>query len=272
MPTTPKKVNDESPVLVNDDGQILTITFNRPADMNAVNSRMAARLREVAEEIAGSRSRVILLRGNGAVFMAGGDVSAMVEAEDLIAMLGQIIDDVHAFSLALARVRQPVVAAVHGAAAGYGLSLMIACDVSLAASSAKLNFAYRGLGTSPDGAATYWLNRLVGPLRATELLLLRDRIDAADAQKLGLVTEVASDLEFDVRLTAILNRLLANAESAACQTKRMLRGDLRAYELALQAERDAFLCCASQPDFKEGIRAFVDKRKPAFGSVTGDKR
>jgi len=256
---------DERTVIVRHDGNVTTIVFNRPAALNSADKAMSQQLASVAATIADWESKVIVLRGAGAAFMAGGDVHEMAAFDDPVRELDAIIGHVHQFSLALARARQPVIAALHGAAAGYGLSLAISCDFVICAEDAALSFAYRRLGTTADGGPTYILPRLLGTARAAELLLLRDRIEPAEAKAIGMIGFVVPTDQFDRKLDEVVTQLLRNSPPATSAIKQLVRGDLGAFESALEAERRSFLRCAAGADFAEGVRSFVEKRSPDFG-------
>ena len=171
---------------------ILTITFDRPGSLNAVDLEMARDMHCLAPRLRADHStRVIVLRGAGNAFMAGGDIRQFAEHLDNIEpFIAEVIEGFHVFIRALADAPQPVVASIGGPAAGGGLSLALSADLAIAARGSKLAYAYRHLGTSPDGGGTYFLPRMVGAKRAAELLLLRDAIAAEEALALGLVNWV----------------------------------------------------------------------------------
>jgi len=243
---------------------VSTILFNRPDALNSVNLAMAQALAATAEALPGWDSRAIVLRGAGPAFMAGGDIPEMAKAADRAATVDELVSAAHRFSLALARAPQPTVAVIHGAAAGYGLSLAVSCDFTLCADDAKLSFSYRRLGASCDGGPSFVLPRLVGAARAADLLLRRDRIPVEEALRIGLIGETAPAAQLDARLGALLTSLLANAPQAAAEVKRLLRPPVEDFARALEAERLAFRALAATPQFAEGLAAFLEKREPDF--------
>jgi 2-(1,2-epoxy-1,2-dihydrophenyl)acetyl-CoA isomerase len=160
----------------------------------------------------------------------------------------------------------PVIARVHGAVAGFGLSLMCACDLAIAADDAYFTSAYRHIGLTPDGGATWTLPRIVGLRKAMEILLLGERFDASEALRLGLVNSVVSAPELDAAVDAVVKSLAEGPVTAIRNAKRLARASLdRTLSEQLQAEAASFAQCASTADFAEGISAFIAKRKARFG-------
>lgn len=255
-------------LLAEREGAILFLTLNRPEAMNAVDLAMSRRMAELAAAMPAlaADAKVIVLRAAGSSFMAGGDIEGFQpERAGVDERLSEIIDGFHRFVTALTQAPQPVLCSVQGAAAGGGFSLAIGCDLVVAGASARFVPAYRKLGTSADGGATYMLPRLIGPKRAMDLLLLRDRIDADEALALGLVNRVVPDDRLDEQTRAIAGALAANSAAASASTKALLRVSLAnglVEQLAL--ERDRFVAGCTGPDFAEGVAAFLEKRVPRF--------
>ena len=251
-----------APVLLEHQGEVLNVTFNRPAQRNAVDLSMAQCMGRIAPQIAAARVKVIVLRAQGSAFMAGGDITRLATAPGEI---GPILDGFHAFMRALAGSQASIVASVQGAIAGGGLSLALNADIIIAAEDAKFNFAYRRLGTSPDGGCTYYLPRLVGSRKAFALLMLGDAMPAQQALAHGLVTEVVPSAELEQRTRVVVEQLCANAAEAAAQTRKLLQASgERSLSEQLDAERAAFLACSATTDFREGMDAFLGKRPPHF--------
>jgi 2-(1,2-epoxy-1,2-dihydrophenyl)acetyl-CoA isomerase len=259
-------------VLTEKDAGIATVTFNRPKTMNALDLPMARALAEALVTLEEDReAKVVVLRGEGA-FMAGGDVKSFHQAAQqgsaqVRAAVGELIEAAHGAIETIARMHQPVIASVEGAAAGIGLSLVLATDLVVAAEGTRFTLAYSKIGTSPDGSSTYTLPRLVGSKKAMEIALLSDVFDAEEALRLGLLNRVvpAEDLAAETR--ALAERLAAAPTHALASTKALLRESF-ANDLPTQLEREkeSFVDCAGTPDFKEGVAAFVEKRTPRFGS------
>jgi len=254
-------------VLLAVDGGVATIAFNRPEVFNAMDGEMMIQFRAAAELVQKDPAvRVIVLRGEGKSFLAGGDVGAfhrhLHELPDLILRWGR---EMHFGLLALRRAPKPVLASVHGAVAGAGFSMLCAADLSVSADDARFSLAYAGIGTSPDGGSTHFLPRLVGYKKAMELTLLPELFDAATAQRLGLVNWVvpAAELVAQTQRTAV--RLAQGPTRAYAESKRLLNQSLeRSLETQMEEELQAFARCAVTEDLAEGVTAFVEKRKPVF--------
>ena len=160
---------------------------------------------------------------------------------------------------------KPIVAVVQGAAAGFGLSLVLAADLALAAEDAIFASGYIHLGTSPDGGMTATLARVVGLKQAAELMLLGDRFDARRALELGLVNRVVPADALAAEAAGLAARLAAGPTYAYGRTKALLQATLGdAFDAQLRRETESFAACAATADFAEGVRAFLEKRRPVF--------
>lgn len=257
-------------VLLSVDRGVATISLNRPQVLNAMDGEMMQQLRPIAESVQRDPAvRAVVLRGEGPAFMAGGDVSVfhsrLKELPELIVHWGR---EMHFAFLALRRMGKPVLASVHGAVAGAGFSLMCAADLAIAAADTRFTLAYANIGASPDGGSTHFLPRLVGYRKAMELALLPDRFDAEAARALGLVNWVVPGDELAGETAKIARRLADGPTSAFAETKRLMNRSLEtAIETQMEEELQAFARCARTADLKEGVSAFVEKRKPVFKGV-----
>ena len=177
-----------------------------------------------------------------------------------------MIGRLHAAIEHLHRMPHPVVGRVHGAVAGFGLSLMNACDLVVAADDSYFASAYRQIALTPDGGGSWALPRLVGLRKAMEILLLGERFGAADALSLGLVNRVVPAAELDAATNAVVQALATGPALALRNAKRLVRESLsRSLSEQLDAEASSFAACAGTADFVEGITAFLAKRPPQFG-------
>jgi 2-(1,2-epoxy-1,2-dihydrophenyl)acetyl-CoA isomerase len=248
-------------------GGIASILFNRPEVLNALDAGMIARLREACEGAERDQTvRVIVLRGAGPAFLAGGDVAGFhANLPRMSQMVMEVAGDLHRAVLALRRALKPVVASVHGAVAGAGVSLTAAADFVIAAADTQFTLAYSRIGTSPDGGATWFLPRLVGYQKALELMLLSETVDAATMQALGVVNRVVPAAGLEQETRRIVARFATGPTLAYAATKRLAN---QAFDNSLAAHLDeeaqAFARCAATRDFAEGVTAFVEKRKPLF--------
>ena len=257
-PTTPP------PVLLERQGAIATLRFNRPEALNAIDVSMAEAFLAAVQAIAADPGvRAVVLRGNGKGFMAGGDLATLRAnpvqgAADLLAPLNAAV-------ALLGQINAPVIAQVHGVAAGAGLSLMLQADFVLAAEGTRLNLAYINLGTSCDVGASWALPRLVGLRRALEIALLGEALSASEAERLGLINRTLPAAELDAAVQQLAQRLAAGPTVAYGHMRRLMRSSFdHDLPTQLHAEAAAFAQCAHTADLPEGIEAFFAKRTPAF--------
>ena len=252
-------------------GGVCTITMNRPKALNALNGELARALRDAVFAAEQNKDvRCVVLKG-GEHFMAGGDLKWFHEslakhplAEIKVTFEG-FIQEVHTMIVSIRRMPKPVIASVSGAAAGFGLSLALACDLTIAADTSYYTLAYAAIGVTPDGGSTYALARLVGLKKAAEIAMLADRFDAATAERLGLINKVVPAASLDAETQKLAQRLAAGPTAVYGRTKALLQRSLdNPLESQLQREAEAFAQSATEPDFAEGIRAFIEKRKPNY--------
>ena len=258
-------------IIVERSDRVATLTLNRPSVRNALDFEMMDALVSNLATLATDESlRVIVLRGAGAHFMAGGDVRAFAQHIDESAArrdeyFGRSIQRLNAAIEALHRMPHVVIAQVRGAVAGFGMSLLCACDLAVAADDAYFASAYRNLALTPDGGLTFALPRIVGLRKALEILLLSERFDATEALRLGLVNKVVPVDGLDRAVASWTASLAACPPLAVRNVKRLARQSLdRALSEQLNAEALSFAQCAATAEFAEGVRAFIEKRKPRF--------
>ena len=250
---------------------IATVTFNRPKVINALDTSMREGLEAALDRLeAEPGARVVVLKGSGGGFMAGGDIKFFTEITSLapkerVRRFERFIHHVHPLILRLRRLRAPVIASVHGPVAGIGMSFLMACDLAIAAEDSFYTLAYCHLGTSPDGGSTFFLPRTLGMKRVMEVALLGDRIDAKTALAWGLVNWVVPTAELGDRTMVLARRLASGPAEAYAATKRLLAQSLgSSLETQLQAELENFARCTGTEDFAEGVAAFIAKRPPKF--------
>lgn len=250
----------DSPLVVERAAGVAQLRFNRPDVLNALDAGLANALLEACRSIASdSAVRVVVLGGNGRAFMAGGDLAAMrrapVEAADAL------IRPLHAAVQLLSEMPVPVLASVHGAAAGAGISLMLAADLAIAAEGTRFNFAYTDIAASCDGGASWALPRLLGLRKALEIALLCESFDATEALRLGLLNRVVAAERLAAVTDDLAARLGRREPHALAHLKRLLRlAGQQSLEAQLQAERAAFLDCAGRPEFAAAVDGFFARR------------
>jgi 2-(1,2-epoxy-1,2-dihydrophenyl)acetyl-CoA isomerase len=256
--------SDTTSITLRRDGAIAHLRFSRPRSLNAIDAGMAQRLRELSHELAADASvRAVVMSGEGRAFVAGGDLPSMHARPDAIGR--EIIEPLHRALQHLAALDAPVIAAVHGAVAGAGMSLMLAADFAIAAEGTMFKLAYLGIGASCDGGASFALPRVVGLRRALEIALLNESFDANEASRLGLVNRVVPAQELEAATNELAQRLAAGPTRAIGRVRRLMRQSFDA-SLAeqLDAERAAFEASTTDADFDEGLSAFIAKRAPKF--------
>ncbi len=252
-------------VLLRVEEGIGTLSFNRPQVMNAMDGEMMIQFRAAAELLQNdSLVRVVVVRGEGPAFIAGGDVGVfqrhLAELPELIVRWGR---EMHFAVQALRRMGKPVLASVHGACAGAGFSILCATDLAIAAEDARFSLAYANIGASPDGGSSWFLPRLVGYKKAMELTLLPDLFDAATARAHGLLNWVVPAAQLAQETARIARRLANGPTRAYAEAKRLLNDSPgRSMETQMEEELFAFARCARTVDFADGVTAFVEKRKP----------
>ena len=242
------------------------VTLNRPETGNAVHLEMAKELDAASLECESNRDvRAVLLSGAGNSFCVGGDVKAFAAQKQLPRYVREITAHLHLAVSRFARLDAPVIAAVQGAAAGGGFSLAISCDLVVAAESATFLMAYSKIGMAPDGGSTYFLPRLVGFKRAIELTLTNRVLSAREACEWGIVTEVAPLERLAARAEELARSLAQGPTGAFGSAKRLLHsGWNQSLETQMELESRAIAETGGSADGKEGIAAFVEKRKAKF--------
>lgn len=263
-------MTDESIQLARD-GAVATLTLNRPDSLNALDLAMMDALVGNATALASDDSvRCVVIRGAGRHFMAGGDIRTFAASLDAPPAqrrqdFARIVQRVHTAIETIYRMPHPVIAAVHGAVAGFGLSLMCACDLAVAAESSYFTSAYRHIGLTPDGGATYALPRIVGVKKAMEIVLLGERFGVDEALRIGLVNRVVPEPGLAAEVAKLAAALASGPALALRNGKHLINQSLsQSLPVQLHAEATSFAACSATPDFVEGIRAFLDKRAPRF--------
>ena len=265
--------SEEIPVLVSVAGGVASITLNRPAVLNALNNALAQALLDALNAAGKDEAvRVIVIQGAGDAFMAGGDVGyfhrKLAEFPDrpkFRPIIVEMIERAQNLARTIRNIPKPVIAAVHGGCAGFGLSLMLACDLAIAADNAKFTLAYIHLATTPDGGASFHLPRMVGQKRAAEIALLGDRFGAVEAERWGLINRVVPLAELEATVAKLAGRMAKGPALAYARTKVLLNAaDGNSLEAQLAAETESFASSALTDDFAAGVGAFVEKKPAVF--------
>jgi len=250
---------------------VAVVTLNRPEKRNALSDRLTPALRSVLLELEAHRDvRVVVITGAGKAFCSGGDVSGMSgsvrpPSSDLETAIRTLQHRQETLTLRLFELAKPTIAALPGPAAGAGLSIALACDLRVAAESAFLSTAFANIGLSGDYGGSWLLTQLVGTARAKELYYTARRVPAREALALGLVNELTADEALMIRVRELAATIAAGPPIALRYMKenlgRALQADFRSV-LALEADR--MVRCTHTEDHREAVRAFLEKRRPAF--------
>ena len=258
-------------VLSQREGAVLTLTLNQPEKLNVLDEQMCQDLAAAGEAAAADDSvRCVVLQGAGRGFCAGGDIAALSQRFDpdpdtQVAQYSEFVAGYHAAVAPLQGMPKPVLASVHGAAAGGGMSLAMACDMIVAADDAVFAMAYSTLGVSPDGGSTFSLPRIVGMKKAMELAMMGDRIDAQEALDLGIVNWLVPAAELQAETARLAAKLAGRATAALGRTKALLYESSRAtLAQQLEAECENFAASTLTEDFKNAAEAFLEKRTPEY--------
>lgn len=259
------------------DNHIATITLNRPESYNAFSEEMIMKWIEAFETVRDDDSiRVVIVKGNGKAFCAGGDIKAMQAGEGFyrsneditstgLARKNSLWKKIQRIPLLLEEIDKPVIAQIHGFAMGAGLDMALMCDIRIAAKSAKVSESYINVAIVPGDGGAYYLPKLVGIDKALDLLWTARMLTAAEAKEIGLVTFVVEDEELDSFTRSYAEKLANGPQTAIRFIKRAVyqsqKMDLRS---ALDYISSQMAIVTELDDFKEGVDAVVNKRKPKY--------
>ena len=254
-------------ILFEKSGGVANVALNRPKKLNAFDLTMHEELYDALDKAASDDEvRSIVLRGERKGFSAGADLAGIVEGADGDPDLGEYLRGTYSRLVSrMVRIEKPIVAALHGPVYGAGVGIALACDLRVAAESAKFSVAFVKIGLMPDAGVSFFLPRVVGLGRAMEMSMLGDAVEAEEAYRIGLVNKVVPDGELAGETAALANRLAAMPTAALGKIKHSLyasfEGDL---ETALEREAEGQTFCGYTRDHKEGVAAFFEKREARF--------
>ncbi len=255
-------------IVVEKIGAVSKVTLNRPEVLNSFNSQMAREVRGALDDARSDKNiRAVLLTGAGRAFCAGQDLSEVPAATaDAAIDLGATVRGTYNPVIkCIRKLELPVVCAVNGVAAGAGANLAIACDIVLASENASFIQSFAKVGLIPDSGGTFFLPRIVGPSRATALMMTADKIDARRAYEIGMVYRVCTAETLQEDAMALAARLAAMPTRGLGLTKRALNASLTNDLFSqLDLEADLQTEAGRTNDFAEGVRSFLEKRKPNF--------
>jgi 2-(1,2-epoxy-1,2-dihydrophenyl)acetyl-CoA isomerase len=268
MSTTPQIVQEHSLVIEKHEDGVATLILNRPDKLNALNTDLAVALNETLGRIATDKNiHAMILTGAGRAFCAGGDLAEIWKGrqENDAADLEPLLRAGMQMVLKIRTMRQPVIAAVNGAAAGAGMNIALAADIRFASESAVFGQNFAKVGLFPDYGGTFFLPQLIGPAKAAEMFYTGDMIDAKTALQLGLVNRLVPADKLEGEAMAFAKGIVHGPRLVSRALKQVLFGNQRA-ELtkALEYEVEEQMKCFASEDCAEGLRAFFEKRKPNF--------
>jgi 2-(1,2-epoxy-1,2-dihydrophenyl)acetyl-CoA isomerase len=268
MSTTSPAVQENPVVLEKREAGVATLIMNRPDRMNAINQDLAVSLNHALDRLSTDEDvRVVVFTGAGRAFCAGGDLGVIGKGhrEKNTAELQPILRSGMQIVLKMRTMRQPVIAAVHGPAAGAGMNIALAADIRVASEDATFGQNFAKAGLFPDYGGTFFLPELVGPAIAAEMFYTGDMIDAATALRLGLVNRLVPFAQLEAEVSALAQKIVQGPPVVVHAVKRMLfAASRRKLERALEREIEEQMKCFQSEDCGEGIAAFFEKRKPKF--------
>lgn len=246
-------------------GGLMIIRLNRPEKFNAFNRDMALQLQEALQQADKDVAvRGVMITGNGKAFSAGQDLGEVTGNNPM--PFTKILKEHYNPIITLIRnLQKPVVAAVNGVAAGAGANIALCCDIVLASSNASFIQAFSKIGLIPDSGGTFFLPRLVGFQRASALALLGDKLNAEDAERMGLIYRVYDAAIFEKEAELLAQRLCAMPTRALALAKQALNNSaVNNLEQQLILEDELQLMASQTSDYREGVNAFLEKREPVF--------
>ena len=244
---------------------IAFITLNRPEKFNSFNRQMALLLQKVLDDCAADKNtRAIYLTGSGKAFCAGQDLTELA-GENAPGFDKILAEHYNPIVTRIRNIEKPVVCAVNGVAAGAGANIALCCDIVVAAESASFIQAFSKIGLIPDSGGTFTLPRLIGWQKASALMMLGDKVSAADAEKYGMLYKVFADDIFAAESMKIAATLAAMPTKGLAYTKQALNASLNnSFEAQLKTEDSLQYAAANTQDYNEGVSAFLEKRAPVF--------
>ncbi|MFN2261029.1 MAG: enoyl-CoA hydratase-related protein [Psychroflexus sp.] len=256
----------DNSILIDIKGQVAYITLNRPNKFNSFNREMAFTLQKTLDDcIRNDDVRAIVLTGAGKAFCAGQDLQEVTNPEENPGFRKILEEHYNPIITRIRNIEKPVIAAVNGVAAGAGANIALACDIVVASEQASFIQAFSKIGLIPDSAGTFFLPRLVGFQRASALAMLGDKVDAVEAERIGMIYTYFSSETFENEVDKLALQLSKMPTQALAFTKKALNKSMNnSLEEQLALESKYQIASAETDDYQEGVNAFMEKRKPNF--------
>ena len=240
---------------------ICTITLNRPERKNAMSSDLLPALYKALQNAESKKSSLVVIRGSGGAFCAGGDIVEFRESTDTSSRIDAMADALHKSLLLIRKMDAIVVAAVEGVAVGAGIGLALACDITVAKKNTIMNLGYRRIGLTPDGGGSIFLPRIIGAKKFSELYLFSGNVTMDEAKDLGLVNFVWEDAEFDAKLEKMITELMALPMETIGSFKDLVNHSVYSgLDIHLDKERFYVSELGGKPKFKERLDQFFGKK------------
>lgn len=241
------------------------ISMNRPDKYNSFTRAMALSMQEALDKAKEDESiRAIVISGAGKAFCAGQDLKEAIDPS--MPKLGQILEEhLNPLVRKIMAINKPVIAAINGVAAGAGANLAFACDITIAKESASFIQAFSKIGLIPDTGGTYTLPRLIGHAKASALMMLGEKVSATEAERIGMIYKVVADADYDVEVEKLVKKVASMPTLALANIKKVLNQTWgNTIEDQLELEKIEQVASGESLDHKEGVDAFIEKRKPVF--------
>jgi 2-(1,2-epoxy-1,2-dihydrophenyl)acetyl-CoA isomerase len=258
-------INAMSSIITQKQGAVYSIKLNRPDKFNSFNREMALQMQKALDEAQSDKSiRAVYITGEGKAFCAGQDLSEAIDPNGP-GIEKIVTEHYNPIILKIRKLEKPVLAAVNGVAAGAGANIALACDVVVASTSASFIQAFSKIGLIPDSGGTFILPRLIGWQRASALMMLGDKVSAADALKMGMIYKVVDDAALQEEAMKITITLSQMPTKGLAYTKQLMNESAyNSLEEQLESEGKLQVKSAATYDYNEGVKAFLEKRKPIF--------
>lgn len=260
-------MDQEPRIVVAVEKGVAHLRLNDPASLNALSASLGFELRDAVADLGEDDNvRCMVITGTGQGFCAGGDVQSFYDARfDPEDTMRATLDGIHGAIATIMAAPFPTIAAINGVVAGAGMGLALATDLAIASDAAVFTMAYTGIGVSPDASSTFSLPRLVGNRRAMHMILTNERISAAEAVAIGMINAAVPHDELHDHVSAVAHKLAVGPTKAYVRARELiLASTTNDATTQMELEADGILAAGRTADFREGVEAFIEKRRAEF--------